>query len=95
LITVDALQAVTAAARMAIDPISKSRLASVPNALSRPLFVAAPRRALKAGEVLFAAGDAGEVATCSTRGCSSIDHFVMTITAAGATVRHVVPHQMA
>jgi hypothetical protein len=31
------------------------------------------------------------VATCSIRGCSSIDHFVMTITAAGATVWHVAP----
>jgi CRP/FNR family cyclic AMP-dependent transcriptional regulator len=58
---------------MAIDPISKSRLASVPNALSRPLFVAAPRRALKAGEVLFAAGDAGD-------GCYLLDRGLLKVT---------------
>jgi hypothetical protein len=45
---------------MVINPISKSRLAGVPEALSRPLFVAARPRSLKAGGVLFAAGDAGD-----------------------------------
>jgi CRP/FNR family transcriptional regulator, cyclic AMP receptor protein len=58
---------------MAIDPISKSRLASVPEALSRPLFVAARRRALKAGEVLFAAGDAGD-------GCYLLDQGLLKVT---------------
>jgi CRP-like cAMP-binding protein len=57
---------------MAIDPISKSRLASVPEALSRPLFAAARRRALKAGEVLFAAGDAGD-------GCYLLDQGLLKV----------------
>jgi CRP/FNR family transcriptional regulator, cyclic AMP receptor protein len=44
---------------MAINAISKNRWARVPEALSRPLFVAARPQSLKAGQVLFAAGDAG------------------------------------
>jgi hypothetical protein len=58
---------------MAINPISKSRLASVPEALSRPLFVAAWPRHLKAGQVLFAAGDAGD-------GCYLLDRGLLTVT---------------
>jgi CRP/FNR family transcriptional regulator len=58
---------------MVINPISKSRLASVPEALSRPLFVAASPRHLKAGEVLFAAGDAGD-------GCYLLDRGLLTVT---------------
>ena len=53
--------------------ITKSRLASVPEALSRPLFVAARPRSLKAGEVLFAAGDAGD-------GCYLLDRGLLTVT---------------
>ena len=58
---------------MTTDPISKSRLASVPEALSRPLFVAARRRSLKAGEVLFAGGDAGD-------GCYLLDRGLLKVT---------------
>jgi CRP/FNR family transcriptional regulator, cyclic AMP receptor protein len=57
---------------MAINPISKSRLASVPEALSRPLFIAARPRGLKAGEVLFAAGDAGD-------GCYLLDQGLLKV----------------
>ena len=58
---------------MAINPRSKSRFASVPEALSRPLFVAARPRDLKAGEVLFAAGDAGD-------GCYLLDQGLLKVT---------------
>jgi len=58
---------------MAINPISKSRFASVPEALSRPLFVAARPQDLKAGEVLFAAGDAGD-------GCYLLDRGLLKVT---------------
>jgi CRP/FNR family transcriptional regulator, cyclic AMP receptor protein len=58
---------------MAINPISKSRFAIVPEALSRPLFVAARPRGLKAGEVLFAAGDAGD-------GCYLLDRGLLKVT---------------
>ncbi len=58
---------------MAIEPDSKSRLAGVPDALSRPLFVAARQRNLKAGEVLFAAGDAGD-------GCYLLDQGLLKVT---------------
>jgi CRP-like cAMP-binding protein len=58
---------------MAINPISKSRLSSVPEALLRPVFVAARPRELKAGEVLFAAGDAGD-------GCYLLDRGLLTVT---------------
>jgi CRP/FNR family cyclic AMP-dependent transcriptional regulator len=58
---------------MAINPISKSRLASVPEALSRPLFIVARPRDLKAGGVLFAAGDAGD-------GCYLLDQGLLTVT---------------
>jgi CRP/FNR family transcriptional regulator, cyclic AMP receptor protein len=58
---------------MAINPISKSRFASVPEALSRPLFVAARPRGHKAGEVLFAAGDAGD-------GCYLLDQGLLKVT---------------
>src|SRR5258706_14274318 len=58
---------------MAINPISKSRFASVPEALSRPLFVAARPRDLRAGEVLFAAGDAGD-------GCYLLDRGLLKVT---------------
>ena len=58
---------------MAINPISKSRFARVPEALSRPLFVAARRRSLKAGEVLFAAGDDGD-------GCYLLDRGLLKVT---------------
>jgi CRP/FNR family cyclic AMP-dependent transcriptional regulator len=58
---------------MAINPISKSRFASVPEALSRPLFVAARPRGLKAGEVLFAAGDDGD-------GCYLLDRGLLKVT---------------
>jgi CRP-like cAMP-binding protein len=57
---------------MAINPISKSRLASVPEELSRPLFIAARPRGLKAGEVLFAAGDAGN-------GCYLLDQGLLKV----------------
>src|SRR6266481_8043774 len=57
---------------MAINPISKNRFASVPEALSRPLFVAARPRSLKAGEVLFAAGDAGD-------GCYLLDRGLLKV----------------
>ena len=58
---------------MAINPIFKSRFSSVPEALSRPLFVAARPRELKAGEVLFAAGDAGD-------GCYLLDRGLLKVT---------------
>jgi CRP/FNR family transcriptional regulator, cyclic AMP receptor protein len=58
---------------MAINPISKGRFASVPEALSRPLFVAARLRGHKAGEVLFAAGDAGD-------GCYLLDRGLLKVT---------------
>ena len=58
---------------MAINPISKSRFASVPEALSRPLFIAARPQDLKAGEVLFAAGDAGN-------GCYLLDRGLLKVT---------------
>src|SRR5258705_13790893 len=58
---------------MAINPISKSRLASVPEALSRPRFVAAWPRHPKAGELLFSAGDAGD-------GCYLLDQGLLTVT---------------
>jgi CRP/FNR family transcriptional regulator, cyclic AMP receptor protein len=58
---------------MMTDPISRSRLASVPEALSRPLFVAARRRSIKAGEVLFAGGDAGD-------GCYLLDRGLLKVT---------------
>ena len=58
---------------MAIDPDSTVRLAGVPDALSRPLFVAARQRDLKAGEVLFAAGDAGD-------GCYVLDRGLLKVT---------------
>ena len=56
---------------MAIN--SKSRFARVPEALSRPLFVAARSRCLKAGEVLFAAGDDGD-------GCYLLDRGLLKVT---------------
>jgi CRP/FNR family cyclic AMP-dependent transcriptional regulator len=68
-----AIDSVGTAAGMAIDPISTSRLASVPEALSRPLFVAARPRSLKAGEVLFAAGDTGD-------GCYLLDLGLLKVT---------------
>jgi CRP-like cAMP-binding protein len=52
--------------------LSKSRL-SVPETLSRPLFVAARPLSLKAGEVLFAAGDAGD-------GCYLLDRGLLKVT---------------
>ena len=58
---------------MAIDPISKNRWASVPEALSRPLFVAARPQGLKAGQVLFASGDAGD-------GCYLLDRGLLRVT---------------
>jgi CRP/FNR family transcriptional regulator len=58
---------------MALNPISKSRFANVPEALSRPLFVSARPRDLKAGGVLFAAGDAGD-------GCYLLDRGLLTVT---------------
>jgi CRP/FNR family transcriptional regulator, cyclic AMP receptor protein len=58
---------------MAIDPISKYRWASVPEALSRPLFVAAWPQDLKAGQVLFASGDAGD-------GCYLLDQGLLKVT---------------
>jgi CRP/FNR family transcriptional regulator len=58
---------------MAINPISKSRFASVPEALSRPLFVAARPRDLKAGEVLFAAGGDDD-------GCYLLDRGLLKVT---------------
>ena len=58
---------------MAINPISRSQFASVPEALSRPLFVAARPRVLKAAEVLFAAGDAGD-------GCYLLDRGLLKVT---------------
>ena len=58
---------------MAINSISNSQLSNVPEALSRPLFVAARPRELKAGEVLFAAGDAGE-------GCYLLDRGLLKVT---------------
>ena len=58
---------------MAINPISKSRFARVPEALSRPLFVAARPRDLKVGEVLFAAGDDGD-------GCYLLDRGLLKVT---------------
>jgi hypothetical protein len=64
---------------MAIDSVSKSRLTNVPEALSRPLFIAAGPRGLKAGEVLFAAGDAGD-------GCYLLDCDVWTVPAATTLV---------
>jgi CRP/FNR family cyclic AMP-dependent transcriptional regulator len=57
---------------MAITPISKSRFASVPEALSRPLFIAAQPQDHKAGEVLFAAGDAGD-------GCYLLDRGLLKV----------------
>ena len=57
---------------MAINPMSKSRFASVPEALSGPLFVAARPRGLKTGEVLFAAGDAGD-------GCYLLDQGLLKV----------------
>ena len=57
---------------MAINPISKSRLASVPAALSRSLFIVARPRDLKAGQVLFAAGDAGD-------GCYLLDQGLLKV----------------
>ena len=68
-----AIGSVGTAAKMAIDPTSTSRLASVPDVLSRPLFVAARRQSLKAGEVLFAAGDAGD-------GCYLLDCGLLKVT---------------
>ena len=58
---------------MAINPISKSRFARVPEALSRPLFVAARPRDLQVGEVLFAAGDDGD-------GCYLLDRGLLKVT---------------
>ena len=58
---------------MAIDPISKNRWASVPEALSRPLFVAARPQELKAGQVLFAFGDAGD-------GCYLLERGLLRVT---------------
>jgi CRP/FNR family transcriptional regulator len=58
---------------MAINPISKNRWASVPQALSRPLFVAARPQSLKAGQVLFAAGDAGN-------GCYLLEQGLLKVT---------------
>src|SRR6476660_5084846 len=58
---------------MAINPISKSRFAGVPEALSRPLFVAARPRGLKTGEVLFVAGDDGD-------GCYLLDQGLLKVT---------------
>jgi CRP/FNR family transcriptional regulator, cyclic AMP receptor protein len=58
---------------MAINPISKSRFAGVPEALSRPLFVAARPRGLKTGEVLFVAGDDGD-------GCYLLDRGLLKVT---------------
>jgi CRP/FNR family cyclic AMP-dependent transcriptional regulator len=58
---------------MAINPISNSQFSNVPEALSRPLFVAARPRELKAGEVLFAAGDAGD-------GCYLLDRGLLKVT---------------
>src|SRR4029434_5776203 len=58
---------------MAINPISKSRFASVPEALARPLFVAARPLRLHAGQVLFAAGDAGD-------GCYLLDRGLLKVT---------------
>ena len=58
---------------MAINPISKSRFARVPEALSRPLFVAARPRDLKVSEVLFAAGDDGD-------GCYLLDRGLLKVT---------------
>jgi CRP-like cAMP-binding protein len=58
---------------MAIDTTSKNRWASVPEALSRPLFVAARPRGLKAGQVLFASGDAGD-------GCYLLDRGLLRVT---------------
>jgi CRP/FNR family cyclic AMP-dependent transcriptional regulator len=58
---------------MVTIPTSKSRLTRVPEALSRPLFVAARPLSLKAGEVLFAAGDAGD-------GCYLLDRGLLKVT---------------
>ena len=58
---------------MALTPISKNRFASVPEALARPLFVAARPRGLNAGQVLFAGGDAGD-------GCYLLDRGLLKVT---------------
>jgi len=58
---------------MALTPISKNRFASVPEALARPLFVAARPRGLNAGQVLFAGGDAGD-------GCYLLDRGLLRVT---------------
>jgi CRP/FNR family transcriptional regulator, cyclic AMP receptor protein len=55
---------------MAIGPKSKTRWANVPDALSRLLFVAARPQNLKAGQVLFASGDAGD-------GCYLLDRGLL------------------
>jgi CRP/FNR family transcriptional regulator, cyclic AMP receptor protein len=66
-------QIIHASGRMAIDPIPKNRWASVPEALSRPLFVAAHPQSLKAGKVLFASGDPGD-------GCYMLDRGLVKVT---------------
>jgi CRP/FNR family transcriptional regulator, cyclic AMP receptor protein len=58
---------------VAIDPRSKNRWGSVPEALWRPLFVAARSQCLKAGQVLFASGDAGD-------GCYLLDQGLLKVT---------------
>ena len=58
---------------MAINAISKNRSANLPEALSRPLFVAARPQSLKAGQVLFAAGDAGN-------GCYLLEQGLLKVT---------------
>ena len=57
---------------MGIDPTFKSRFASVPEAVSRPLFVGARSLRLEASEVLFAAGDAGD-------GCYLLDRGLLKV----------------
>jgi CRP/FNR family transcriptional regulator, cyclic AMP receptor protein len=58
---------------MAIGPKFKTRCANVPDALSRLLFVAARPQDLKAGQVLFASGDAGD-------GCYLLDRGLLKVT---------------
>lgn len=58
---------------MAIGPKFKTRCANVPDALSPLLFVAARPQNLKAGQVLFASGDAGD-------GCYLLDRGLLKVT---------------
>ena len=67
-------------AKLAKKSIARTSDSDVPAALSAPMFTAAAWRQLRAGDVLFSAGDPGD-------GCYRLDHGLLKVMVTSPAVR--------